>query len=858
MKIRALPTSLVAKDGSRGALLVVYNEANQEIELSVDGDVSLVIKVPPGYSHHLVKLKQSKTIRARAADGEEFNLGVKFGPPKPFAVYLVPTVHTDWGYTGVQEQVAKIHKKNTELGLQISREGSKWVAEVIKQMVDHENDPQILDENRKGNFGIGAFPLNVLTGLCNDEELIRLFYEAGEMMRKGYLIYSATLNDVPSAVWALPSVLSGFGIKYYVQASNPDRGPIHAKASIRSPFYWIGPDGQKILAWFSGGYDGLLFRFNGYHQGLSAGFLSDSNQAAAGLALFTYQYESRGYPYEEIMMYGMFVDNTEINDKYVKIAKEYSQEWENPKLLLATTEEFFKEFEKKYSSVVPEISGDFGSYWEDGAASSAKELGISLEAKRMLAAYECLVAIGKIDEEKNLGDECWKDIIFWDEHTWGDAKSVSQPGLEIVKQQWDVKSAFAIRPWQRLKAALGEGFLFNPYPYPVSFYEDGSYYFLQPFSSEPYIRSELEPSEFNGIIEDEHYRIELDGGLIKRVFDKDLSVAIFELTDYGLDECVYVKGGKGTTLERTIGNYSDFGTVKEPVEGVDYFLNREGKTQVKGYEEGNGIKRLKLEATAGPITVEKTIELRSKTKELYFKNYVKKPEIYDKEAVYFAFPFNLNNPEVLIQEPGAFVDINEELAPGACAGWFSTSGVILERGSIGQLLDRKQVSVLFKSYSAPLITVGDINRGKWPVKVERTGKFFSYVMDNYWHTNYKASQGDAEFSYSITSSGYAEPSSAVKRFSSGIPIGISVKNPGFAVEGNVVITAVKKWRLGEGIVIRVLEVDGKPQRIRIKVPGGKVYRSNLLEEIQENDSIDGQEIQVNPRSFATFVLKGQK
>jgi len=40
---------------------------------------------------------------------------------------------------------------------------------------------------------------------------------------------------------------------------------------------------------------------------------------------------------------------------------------------------------------------------------------------------------------------------------------------------------------------------------------------------------------------------------------------------------------------------------------------------------------------------------------------------------------------------------------------------------------------------ASLVTLGDINRGAWPTTFgERPGTIFSYAMNNYWHTNYRA------------------------------------------------------------------------------------------------------------------------
>lgn len=60
---------------------------------------------------------------------------------------------------------------------------------------------------------------------------------------------------------------------------------------------------------------------------------------------------------------------------------------------------------------------------------------------------------------------------------------------------------------------------------------------------------------------------------------------------------------------------------------------------------------------------------------------------------------------------------------------------------------------------APLVTLGDINRGEWPEQFgHRPGTIFSYIMNNYWDTNYRAGQGGHfSFRYVITSGDTTKP-----------------------------------------------------------------------------------------------------
>ena len=96
----------------------------------------------------------------------------------------------------------------------------------------------------------------MLTGLCSEEELIRNLYYSARLHREhGVPFESFTLTDAPSHVWTIPTILAGAGIKYVSVGINGIRAPL-LKQNIhhKSPFWWEGPDGSKVLTWFTAGY----------------------------------------------------------------------------------------------------------------------------------------------------------------------------------------------------------------------------------------------------------------------------------------------------------------------------------------------------------------------------------------------------------------------------------------------------------------------------------------------------------------------------------------------------------------------------------------------------------------------------
>jgi hypothetical protein len=848
ISVYAYPTSLVAKDGSRGVLLLVKNGYKNVVMFKTN---EATFKASQGYSRHLIKSK-NKVVNAIFETGEEFHFNLSFSEPKEFKVYVVPTNHTDWGYTDLQENVAKLHKDNMKKVINAGKKGTKFVVEVLWQALDTMDD--LKDLNVSGIVGIQAFPLNILTGLCSHEEIIRMFYPLRDLRRKGFRIEVAALNDIPTAIWGISSVLTQLGIKYYIQAVNPYRGPLfEINKELTSPFIWVGPDSSEIISWFSGGYKGLIPAFHGYHQGLWTGMLNSLEELEAGIAHFLYYYDSRKYPYKEILLYGMFVDNSPYTDKYAEIIRKFNEKWINPVLILAKSEDFFKEIEK-YKNKFPKVVGDFGTYWEDGAASTAKELSLSREVKKLLYLAEALYTVNYLNGEKYPKEDfedIWKKIFFFDEHTWSDANSVSDPFNPRVLKEEETKSNFIRLAHYKLISMITGDYIVNPYPFPVEGIIEDTYVKLEAMKSIP-IKGITKPTVELGLsntssIENDFFKINIRNGKIVDIYDKELGISIIDSTCYYFDEFVYVSGGKGTLMEK---NILDYFYEEKPTEPHINILREYGSKVISAWRNEDLIS-FEIEAKGYLSKIRKKITIPIKRKEIIVENTINKAENFDKEGIYFAFPFKMNKPRIFIEEPGVFVDIENEQVLGACKEWFTTNNTVLLRGGY---------AITISSDDAPLVTVNDIFRGLWKNTVHiKNGLVFSYVMNNYWDTNFKAAQGGLfKFRYRITSGKDIKPSLAWRFFAS--PFIAKELTGDLSIEPpEVVVSAIKKWDLGEGVVIRLLEVDKEPKTIKIRsktFKGFEVYKANLLEELIEKvATFNGElEILLKPSSYTTLVF----
>ena len=150
-------------------------------------------------------------------------------------------------------------------------------------------------------------------------------------------------------------------------------------------------------------------------------------------------------------------------------------------------------------------------------------------------------------------------------------------------------------------------------------------------------------------------------------------------------------------------------------------------------------------SAANTPSIETEILLFDTEKKIDFRYRVHKTYTTAKEGVYFAFPVASANPSFAYAPQLGWLDPSHDLMKGASLEWFNIQHWMAVSDST--------FSLGVVPLDAPLANFGDINRGKWPETFQpATGTLFSYVMNNYWGTNYRAGQsGDFTFRYAITS-----------------------------------------------------------------------------------------------------------
>jgi hypothetical protein len=192
----------------------------------------------------------------------------------------------------------------------------------------------------------------------------------------------------------------------------------------------------------------------------------------------------------------------------------------------------------------------------------------------------------------------------------------------------------------------------------------------------------------------------------------------------------------------------------------------------------------------------------------------------------FAFPFNIEHGQMRMDIPLAVMRPETDQLAGACKNWLP----------VGRWIDiaNEASAVTWVTLDAPLVELGEIsarllgsqrNPDVWRKHIEPTQKFYSWVMNNHWGTNYRASEeGVVMFRYAVRPhKGF--DSTAAARFATGLSqpliaapaIGIQeLRGSWLRVEpADVLVTALKPSDDGKARMVRLFGASGHDRQVRL-------------------------------------------
>ncbi len=793
---------------------------------------------------------------------------VTLQPVRKWVVYLLPHSHVDIGYTHVQTDVERAQWKYLEMAMETARRTAanppgarfKWNVEVLwavdsyLKQASPEKQQAFLDAVKAGQVGLQALYGNELTGLCRPEELLRLVGFAQKLsQRAGVPITSAMITDVPGYTWGIVPAFAHSGVKYFsIGPNGGDRIGHTIAAWGDKPFWWLGPNGKdKVLVWMTG---------TGYYQVF---------QSPDKLLNYLRGLEEKNYPYDFVQVRHCLGDNGAPDVNFADKVKAWNETHAYPKLVIATSEEMFRDFEQRYGNKIPTAQGDFTPYWEDGAASSARETALNRASADRLTQAETLYAL--FNPKAYPAEEfyqAWRNVILYDEHTWGAHNSISQPDHPFVRSQWAIKQAFALdadRQSRKLleaaNAARGEPVTpssanvnvidvvntrtpGNPYglvvvPKELSLAGDVVKY--SPDKNAALVSQRLSSGElvfrscWASFLAQRFYITEgtppgmksgaKAEGVTLTTEDSPMSRGITLRLDEQTGAIVSLRSGDRELVDP-----------KAPTGLNDYFylpgsdvkgVKRNGPAKVSVKERGPLIASLLIESDApGCRKLTREIRLHALVNYVEIINTVDKAPVRAKEGVHFGFGFNVPGGTVSMDVPWGVVRPEVDQIPGACKNWFTVQRWVD--------ISNKDFGVTWLTPDAPLVEVGGLTAHligslsdprAWMDKIEPSQTIYSWAMNNHWHTNYRADQeGPTVFRYIIRPHGRAD-AAAVSDFAVecsqpllAVPArGPEPKGAPLQVGGaGVQVTALKPSDDGRALIVRLFGASGKAPKTELK------------------------------------------
>lgn len=713
-------------------------------------------------------------------------------------------------------------------------------------------------------------------------------------------------------------MLAASGVKYWVAAANNDRAPIfyHEHWNERSPFWWEGPDGKKVLFWYSWAYLQTQTLF---------GLPPSLNAVRESLPIFLQAYSKPAYKLDIALIYGTQVENTDLFPSTATFATDWNQSYAFPKLQYATFPDFFHYVEDHFGKDLPTYRQDGGPYWEDGIAGDAAAAAQDrMNQNRALSAEVLSTTMHSVDPNLNAPKgaftDIWRNIILFAEHTWLSYNSITQPDHEESVKQLRVKDSRAQEASLEIEDVMNRSLsqladrihipantlvVFNSLNWKrdalleTDLFEHPELtdlttkqtvplqilYAKEKFLHVRFLATDLPPVGYKcfsvsygkeggpsetpvsttAIVENSFYRLTVDSGsgALSSLYDKQLRRELVDLhSPYKFGQYLYVTGGGDTRL---INPYPSL-----PPATLAVHPASNGKLlSVEQLPWAYSIRT--TSSSVNTPVIQEEILLFNDQRKIEFRYHIQKKYTTEKEAVYFAFPAAVQAPAFAFASQQGWVDPAHDLMKGGSLEWFTVQDWMSVHDS------NRALGIV--PLDTSLASFGDINRGRWNSDFKpQTGTIFSYAMNNYWDTNYRAGQGgDFTFRYAVTSGPKLDPEGltrlgmeemrppeldyVVSQDKAGDPPRpLPPTGTGF-LETNSDDIALISWKQaesGKGTILRLAETAGHDSQTTVRVPHSNIASAQLCSGVEKDEGglpVTNDTVKLHFRPFEVLTVR---
>ncbi len=791
----------------------------------------------------------------------------------------------------------------------------RWTCEVtwtVREYINSRPKQQVdrlLQRIKEGRIEVAGMFLN-FSEIVDETALAIQLASLKNFKEQGIDVTTAMQNDVNGIGWCMADMYQNTGVKYVSMGVHAHR----ARLPFDKPtsFWWESPSGKRLLAYRSEHY------MHGNALSLTAGridvFRNNLSKYLTKLETKEYPFDRvafqfSGYTTDNSPPSTKACDIVkEWNEKY---------EWPKLKLSLASEfmvyidENHPDKIETKREAWPDWWTDGFGSAMKETktARTTYSQMLATMGLLSMVQASGAVIP-DQIQDEMRI---CYDNLLLYSEHTFGAAESITDPTSKNSMDQWSQKSSYVwsanqqanllrekaiglIQPFVEIpeepsvtvfntlnwnRSGVAEAFIDHdilPLDKAYSIVDgkgnkipaqiiksrgEGSYWALwvKDIPAMGYATYKIQVSgkpntskstdmPISNSIENEFYKIEIDenNNGLSSIFDKELNRELIDPTSkHKLGSFIYEILENRSGLERLTGMIRD--TVYKPLNEKHIELSDFKIVDKKDGEIWKSIQcKAQIPECAEASGVHIEIRLYNHKKEIELLYNMRKLANTDPEGVYIAFPFtNDNNGQLAFEVQGGVVQPGKNQLGGSASDWNTIQNFAAVKSNNSQ--------IVFSSNDIPLVQFGDINTGRYYYKHEpKNGHIYSWVLNNYWTTNFKASQfGELDWKYQITSTSDNSNSFATKfGWGNRVPM-ITRTNSGklnspaklasksfleLNTVDNLLLISSRPTPDGEGILLHLRETEGDHAVLDIT----KLLQNSNIKSVYEVNAL-GEELQ---------------
>ncbi|MCF0175346.1 MAG: hypothetical protein HUJ94_00765 [Bacteroidales bacterium] len=834
------------------------------------------------------------------------------GLDREWTLYLVHHSHTDIGYTRPQHEIIAEHMRYIDYAIDYCDRTkdypdncrfrwtceSAWIAAEYLKTRPAEQVARFKDCVRRGQMEVTAMAFNMAD--VADENSLRYFLQPLKTIREhGIPVTVAMQNDVNGIAWCMTDFLHDLGVRYLWMGENIHKS--YAPFDKPTVFNWESPSGNSLMA----------YRSEIYVTGIWWGIpFADEKKVEQNAVGFLKSLEDRGYPFDAfgVQFGGADTDNAPPTDRVSDFVKQWNETHDKIKLRFALAHEFFEYMEKQDKDLIATHRVAWPDWWTDGFGSAARETSVARKTHSDIISAQGLLSMAELmgadvsQETEDVIPKVNDNLVLYDEHTFGAAESIWDPTCWNSQIQFQSKGAFAWTAQRdaRLLMETAGGYLqsfiargerptltlFNPLAWERDSYaeiyidevvvprghdfrivdgegnevahqylrsrNEGSFYALYAknvpamgyrtydiYVDEPQSAKAAAPTEDRFVMENDWYKVRIDEqkACISSIIDKRTGR---ELVD---DEAEW---GFGSLLYETLEDRWQL--VKTDSQG----LRRFGLTDLR-YDD----------VRYGPLyrifTLHGRLDgLDHRGAWIEFRLYENSPRIEllyalrrlpeeNPSSLYVAMPFAGGSDCLSFDAQGGIIHPGVNQLEGSSSEWSTLQNFAK--------VDNGDSQTLMVSQEMPVVMFGRLLDGPFQyIKSYEHPYMYSWVMNNYWTTNFLASQGgEICFTYDITTLEGNSDADAL-RYSVGrrTPVyGRVMPASGSNANGklsrrarssrsllscsnrNVVLLNVAPSVYDSGLVLQVREMSGEAQQFSILDEKGRRIRCRVVNAIEE-------------------------